>query len=91
MGRDQFIVLPDGTVAPCNVCNFPMGNVKTQTFDEIWNSEEARKAREEVAKCGKNCWMIGSASPAMKKHIKVPLMWILRNRRKYLKGCFPDV
>lgn len=90
MGREQFIVDPIGDIKPCNVCDVSMGNIKEKTFDEIWHSEQAEKAREVASHCGKNCWMIGSVSPAMKKEIWKPISWILKNRRRYLKGCFPE-
>lgn len=61
-----------------------MGNLHEQTWDEIWNGEQARKVREQVKNCEKNCWMIGSASPAMKQRIWVPGWWVLKH--KFFKG-----
>lgn len=90
MGREQFIVDPIGDIKPCNVCDVSMGNIKEKTFDEIWHSEKAERAREVAAHCGKNCWMIGSVSPAMKKEIWKPISWILKNRRRYIRGNFPS-
>jgi len=66
----------------------PMGNLKDKTFDEIWSSEQARKVREQVRHCNKNCWMIGSAAPAMKKNLKIPIAWIIQNKLFSKKeGC----
>lgn len=90
MGRDIFLVDPFGDMKPCNVCDESMGNIKEQSFDEIWKSKRAEKARQSASNCGKNCWMVGSVSPAMKKDLLTPTLWILKNRRKYLKGCFPE-
>ena len=75
MGRDIFLVDPFGEVRPCNVLELSMGNIKESTFDSIWTSTQADKVREAVANCGMNCWMIGSASPAMKKHPLAPIRW----------------
>jgi hypothetical protein len=58
----------------------PMGDLTKQSFDQIWNSDQARRVREAVGSCGKNCWMIGSVAPAMKKEILTPLRWILRQK-----------
>ena len=42
-----------------------MGNLNNQTWDELWNSPEAEKVRAKVRCCDRDCWMIGSVSPAM--------------------------
>ncbi len=91
MGEDIFLVDPYGDIKPCNVVDVTMGNIKKKPFPEIWNSPEAKEARKAARNCGKNCWMVGSVSPAMKKDLWTPTLWILKNRSKYLKGCFPDV
>ncbi len=45
-GTDLFFVDPWGNVAPCNGSGeeWVMGNIKTQSFDEIMNSEQARRS-----------------------------------------------
>ena len=78
MGTDIFFVDPFGQIMPCNAMDASMGSLKTHTFDEIWNSAEAAAVREKVRCCTQQCWMIGSASPAMKKHISVPAKWVAR-------------
>ncbi|MDD2968833.1 MAG: radical SAM protein, partial [Lachnospiraceae bacterium] len=49
-------------------------------WQEIWYSEQAKKVREQVKQCQKNCWMIGSASPAMKQRIWAPGWWIIKHK-----------
>ena len=61
-----------------------MGNLNTQTWDELWNSPEAAEVREKVRHCDRNCWMIGSVSPAMHKYIWTPAWWVLRHKLKAL-------
>jgi MoaA/NifB/PqqE/SkfB family radical SAM enzyme len=90
VGTDLFFVDPFGRVLTCNGNEFVMGSLKDRSFAEIWNSEEAKKARASVADCSKNCWMIGSASPAIKKKKLHVLLWILKNRGKYLRGDYDD-
>jgi MoaA/NifB/PqqE/SkfB family radical SAM enzyme len=80
MGTDIFFIDPFGDLYPCNGMNWKMGSLKTQKFDEIWNSERAKKVRENVAKCPKQCWMVGSASPAIKKRKAVAIKWIMKNK-----------
>lgn len=85
MGRDVFFIDPFGEVMACNAMEASMGNIRRKSFREIWYSQQAEDVRKAVATCDKNCWMIGSAAPAIKKHIAVPLAWIVRNKlRMYL-------
>jgi len=64
-----------------------MGNLHdVNDFMEIWDSERSKKIREEVKKCPKNCWMIGSASPVMKKYVVKLLPWIITNKLKSMTG-----
>lgn len=39
-----------------------------------------------VKRCTKNCWMIGTASPAIKKYIIKVLPWVLKNKLKVIFG-----
>jgi len=82
-GTELFYMDPLGEIRPCNGMDETMGNIREKTFEEIWNSEEAKRIRERVAGCQNNCWMIGSTSPTMKKYFWKPTIWIIRN--KWLK------
>ncbi|MDE5813591.1 MAG: radical SAM protein [Muribaculaceae bacterium] len=90
-GQENFFVDPFGNVLPCNgmeeKCWFDtMGNLHDQTFDEIWNGEKAKAVREKVANCPKSCWMVGSASPVMKKYMRQIAPWVVKNRLKVMFG-----
>ncbi len=90
-GTDMFFLDPWGEVRPCNGMDSDsldnsMGNLNEHSFEEIWNGERARRIREKVKNCDKNCWMIGTASPAMKKHIMSPTLWVLRNKLRLILG-----
>lgn len=89
MGRDVFLVDPYGEVRPCNVLEESMGNIKNSSFESIWTSAQADRVRQAAANCGQNCWMIGSASPAIKKNITVPIRWILKNKFRYVPADYP--
>ena len=89
VGTDMFFLDPYGKVMPCNGMEheMPMGDLTKQTFDDIWQSEQARKVRETVKHCDKNCWMIGSVAPAMKKDKLTPIKWIIRQKFGAKKGA----
>jgi len=83
MGEDIFLCEPWGDIKPCNAFDRSMGNIRENDFDTVWHSEQEMKIRSAARNCGKNCWMIGSVSPIMKKNKMVPIKWILRNRGSY--------
>lgn len=83
MGENMFLCEPWGDIKPCNVLDESMGNIKETDFWTIWKSERAAEVRKLARNCGKNCWMIGSVSPAMKKDKWTPLRWILKNKWSY--------
>lgn len=80
MARDSFFVDPFGFVRPCNVMDFPFGNLKDEEFDSIWEGPRAKEARERVADCRENCWMIGSVGHLMRRKPCAPLSWIVRKK-----------
>ena len=67
---------------PCNGTKNKevMGNLNNQSWEELWNSEQAEKVRYTVRHCDRNCWMIGSVSPAMKKYIWKPALWVIKHK-----------
>ncbi|MEZ4600785.1 MAG: radical SAM protein [Syntrophotaleaceae bacterium] len=82
VGTDMFFLDPFGKIMPCNGLDqeMSMGDLKKQSFSEIWTSEQAQRVRDVVKNCQKQCWMIGSVSPAMKKNVLTPIKWILRQK-----------
>lgn len=82
MAFDTFFIDPYGDVMPCNGTKDKevMGNLNTQSWDELWNSKEAERVRAKVRHCDRNCWMIGSVSPAMHKYIWVPAAWVIKHK-----------
>lgn len=100
-GTENFFIDPFGRVLPCNGMEESkwfdyFGNIKdVNSFDELWNTPKAKEIREHVKNCPKNCWMIGTASPVIKKYPKEPMKWILKNKLRSLQGksaevCFVD-
>jgi len=84
MGTNGFFMDPFGHIMPCNgsLERISMGDLHEKSWDEIWNSEQAQKVREEVSSCSKNCWMIGSAAPAMKQRLFIPAWWVMTHKLK---------
>ena len=82
MSFDTFFIDPYGDVMPCNGTKEKevMGNLNVQNWDELWNSEQADEVRKKVRCCNRNCWMIGSVSPAMHKYIWVPALWVIKHK-----------
>lgn len=91
MSFDTFFIDPYGDVMPCNGTRDKevMGNLNVQTWDELWSSAEAEKVREKVRHCNRQCWMIGSVSPAMHKYIWIPGIWVLKHKIKALFSKYP--
>lgn len=82
MAFDTFFIDPYGDVMPCNGTKEKevMGNLNEQSWDELWSSEQAEAVRAKVRHCDRQCWMIGSVSPAMHKYIWVPATWVIKHK-----------
>lgn len=92
-GTDTFFLDPWGRVLACNgSCEaMVMGDLATQSFDEIWRSERAEEVRRRVRECTEHCWMTGTAVPAMRRELWKPATWVLRNKLRLMRGgevCF---
>lgn len=91
-GSENFFIDPFGNVLPCNGMEEKywfetFGNIREVAyFDEVWHGEQAEKVRQCVARCPKNCWMIGSVSPVMHKYLRYPLRWVAVNKLRSLMG-----
>jgi MoaA/NifB/PqqE/SkfB family radical SAM enzyme len=82
MSFDTFFIDPYGDVMPCNGTKEKevMGNLNEESWDDLWSSDQAEAVRRRVRVCDRNCWMIGSVSPAMHKYIWVPMWWVIRHK-----------
>lgn len=99
-GLANFFIEPYGDIYPCNgledkIWKESMGNIRDfSSFEELWFSPQAQRVRELVSICPKNCWMVGTAAPVMKKYIKHPAGWVLKNKFKMITGkklCFDEI
>ena len=82
MSKNAFFIDPFCDVVPCNGMKEKavMGNLREQDWNTLWNSDQAQKVRECTKHCDRNCWMIGSVSPAMHKYIWVPAWWVIKHK-----------
>ena len=78
---DFFYLAPEGVVYPCLTVPSPMGDLKGRSFEEVWESEQADRVREEVDGCEK-CWMICTARTELRKNMPKALGWIAREKIK---------
>ena len=91
-GTVNFFIDPYGEVYPCNgleerYWKESFGNIRgVKTFDDIWYGPQADKVRALVRTCPKNCWMVGTAAPVMKKYIRHPAAWVLKQKLRSLAG-----
>lgn len=95
-GSTNFFIDPWGEIYPCNgmeegIWQQSMGNIREGDFMELWTGERAQEVRRQVARCPKNCWMVGTASPVMKKYIKYPAKWALKNKLRVMRGLKPCI
>lgn len=75
-----FFIGPRGDVHACNARNLPLGNIRQQSWDEIWNSKQADRIRGAVAKCTDNCWMVCTARSSMIEGAPEVVAWITYNK-----------
>jgi radical SAM protein with 4Fe4S-binding SPASM domain len=80
-GIDFFYLAPEGIVYPCLTVPSVMGDLKEQTFEEIWESGKADEVRREIDGCEK-CWMICTARSALVRNMPKALSWIAVEKAK---------
>lgn len=72
-----FYLAPTGDVFPCLTLNRPLGNLRTQSFDEIWHGALARSVRSEVRSC-RQCWMMCTARTELQRQPVAVGLWLAR-------------
>ena len=90
-GTDIVFLDPHGEVYPCNGWDLSMGNLHEQSFEQIWDCEQARQVRAAVAGCDRRCWMTGTAVPAIRHHLPAVIWWVLRNKVRVWRGLPADL
>jgi MoaA/NifB/PqqE/SkfB family radical SAM enzyme len=80
-GIEFFYLAPEGNLYPCLSIPQVMGDLKGHSFEEVWESEQAERVRENIRGC-EQCWMICTARSALKKNLPSALGWIVREKIK---------
>jgi len=88
-GSNSFYLSPDGTVFPCNIMNAPLGNLREQSFAELWSAPRAVEVRRRVDRCPHPCFMICSSASDMRHHPLQPLPWIAASKARAHLGLPP--
>jgi MoaA/NifB/PqqE/SkfB family radical SAM enzyme len=76
-----FYLSPSGDVYPCLTLNTPMGNVRRNSFAEIWYGAPAASVRPEVNGCRK-CWMVCTARTQIKRQPIAVASWLIAEHSK---------
>lgn len=64
-GESFFYMDPFANIFMCHLKNWPIGNLKKSTFDEIWQSKAKQKFLPIAKKCN-DCWIVCTAKDAIK-------------------------
>jgi Fe-coproporphyrin III synthase len=86
-GEDFFYLDPKGDVYPSVADNIIMGNLNDyNTFDELWESDEAKNARLALQGFESNYWMVCTARTGIKRNPLKVANWIFKNKINYKIG-----
>ena len=79
-GIDFFYLDPRGDIYPSVIDNAVMGNITKDKFKHIWFSDEANKARDDIAGFESNYWMVCTARTAIKRNPLKVMNWVFKNK-----------
>jgi Fe-coproporphyrin III synthase len=92
-GTDSVFIDPWADVYACNVRNdLLMGNLRSQSWEDVYDGSVAKDVRSKVAACPQNCWMVSSAKTAIrnKRYAALPkssvVRWVAWNKLKVTIG-----
>lgn len=69
-GTHSFYLDPYGNVYPCVVLSRRLGNVREQSFEEIWLSPQAERVRRSIAARECACWTACEAMPSLGRSLR---------------------
>ncbi|MDE6049516.1 MAG: radical SAM protein [Paramuribaculum sp.] len=86
--KDFFFIDPSGNVSPCNGSSneWIVGNINTQTIENMKESEAWKDAEQKVASCQRNCAFIVTERHDMVRKPWIPVFWILKNKWRIMRG-----
>lgn len=80
-GKDFFYLDSVGNVFACHLKNQKIGNIKNNSFQEMWATTKIKNIRQENQKCN-DCWMICSSKTNIKKNILPISLEIIKQKTK---------
>ncbi len=80
VGVKNFFIHPSGEVRLCEHDYGPVGSITKQTPEEIWKSEKAEWAREQIRKCRRNCLQTCTVKRSLKENVDLFRNLVVRNR-----------
>jgi Fe-coproporphyrin III synthase len=66
-GENFFYMDPSANIFMCHLKNWPIGNLQTQTFAEIWNGKPKQKFLSPAGRC-QDCWIMCTAKDEIQKN-----------------------
>jgi len=85
-GEDFFYLDPKGDVYPSVIDNMIMGNItEYDKFSELWGSEHAHKARNDIQGFESNYWMVCTARTAIKRNPLKVANWVFKKKISWQK------
>ncbi len=66
-GENFFYMDPFANVFMCQIKNWPIGNLRKQSFEDIWYSKAKSQFLPKAEACN-DCWIVCTAKDAIKKN-----------------------
>jgi radical SAM protein with 4Fe4S-binding SPASM domain len=81
VGLRNYFIRSNGDVEVCWYWP-PIGNIKSQTAEEIWQSAEARKRREETTACDRLCLFSCLSANTLQDKVKIGMKLLFEDSKK---------
>lgn len=87
-GEAMVFIQSDATVYPSGVAGEAMGNLGEMSWEDLWTSQAARKARQVERSRRHESWMICTARRYYRRRALAVVAWILARKAQAHLGCF---
>jgi len=85
-GSGFFYMDSFANIYSCHILNERIGNLATQTWDELWGSQDAERSRAIAAQCDK-CWLVCTGKAQIWEHKwQVGAAILLDKLRAHMRG-----
>jgi Fe-coproporphyrin III synthase len=80
-GKGFFYLDSQGRVYACHILPTLLGDLRTQSWEELWNSSQAEEVRERIHGC-EQCWMVCTAKSEARRHLVQIGLEVLSDKSK---------